>query len=330
MGHSQPARAAAGPVELKFGCGTTGTDALGLFDKGWMKQVEENSKGRVKMTWLGDAVIGPSSKTYDLLVAGTYDIGEAGTGNKPGVFDLYDVVQLPFIAPDIVTTSMAAQALADTDKDVMAQFKDLKLLFMGAKLASHIFTMKKPIRTVEDFKGMRVMVTANQHADIMKALGAVPVRMNNAEVYSALERGILDGALFHWNLAYGYKIGEIAKYVTMLEISRSCGFQAMNLKKWNSLPADIQKAIWDVSGYTGAAAVAKHYAASESDLMKGVTSSGKIEVIKLAQTEREKMVNVVHPLWDSWVKEMEAAGKPGKRVLDSFLKLQEKYAKSGK
>ena len=161
-------------------------------------------------------------------------------------------------------------------------------------------------------------------------MAGVPVRMDNAEVYSSLERGILDGALFHWNLAYGYKIGEICKYVTMLEISRSCGFQAMNLNKWNTLPPDIQKVIWDLSGYNGAAAVAKHYAASESDLIKGVTSSGKLEVINLSQAERDKMIKVVHPLWDAWVKGLEAAGKPGKRVLDSFLKLQEKYAKEGK
>ena len=104
----------------------------------------------------------------------------------------------------------------------------------------------------------------------------------------------------------------------------------MNLNKWNSLPPDIQKAIMDISGYNGAAAMAKHYAASEADLVKQVTASGKLQVIKLPQAERDKMIKTVTPLWDKWVKKMEAEGKPGKRVLDTFLKLQDKYAKEGK
>jgi TRAP-type C4-dicarboxylate transport system substrate-binding protein len=295
-----------------------------------MKQLEKNTNGKVKMTWLGDAVIAPSTKTYDLIVAGTYDIGEAGTGNKPGAFPLYDAAQLPFIAPEIVPASMALQTLFETDKDVQAQFKDTKLLFVNAKLASQIFTMKKPIRSVEDFKGLRTAVTSGEHADIVKALGGVPVRMANNEVYSALERGILDGALFHWNLAFGYKLGEICKYVTMLEISRSCGYQAMNLNKWNSLTPDIQKAIMDISGNNGAVAMAKHYAASEGDLIKQVTGSGSLQVLQLTPAERDKMMKTVRPLWDTWVQKMEAEGKPGKRVLDAFLKLQDKYAKGGK
>lgn len=329
IGFSQPV-SAAGPIELKFGCGTVGTDALGIFNKNWMKQLEQNTNGKVKMTWLGDAVIAPSTKTYDLTVAGTYDIGEANTGNKPGAFPLYDAAQLPFVSPEIVPASMALQGLFETDKDVQAQFKDTKLLFMGSKLASQIITMKKPIRGVEDFKGLRIAVTSGPHADIITLLGGVPVRMANDEVYSALERGILDGALFHWNLVYGYKLGDICKYITLLEISRTCGYYAMNLNKWNSLPQDIQKAIMDISGYNGAAAVAKHYAASEADLVKQSTASGKLQVIKLDPAERSKMLKTVSPMWDNWVQKMEAEKKPGKRVLDAFLKLQDKYAKGDK
>ncbi|MCL2669609.1 MAG: TRAP transporter substrate-binding protein DctP [Syntrophaceae bacterium] len=328
LGFGQPALAQA-PIELKFGTGTTSTDALGIFNKMWMKQVEDGTNGRVKMTWLGDAVIAPSTKTYDLLVAGTYDVGEAGTGNKPGAFPLFDAAQLPFVAPEMIPYAMALQTLLE-DKDVAAQFSDIKILFMQPKLASQIFTRKKPIRSANDFKGLRVAVTSGEHAELMKVLGAVPVRMANAEVYSSVERGILDGALFHANLAYGYKMGEICDYVTLINISRSCGYHGMNLKRWNSLPGDIQKAILDISGMNGSVALAKHMAAAEGVMMKELTSSGKLKVLELSKEEQDKLVRVVTPMRDEWVKKMESQGKPGKRVLDTFMQLQKKFAEAGK
>ena len=327
IGFSQPA-SAAGPIELKFGTGTSANDALGIFNKNWMKQLEKNTNGRVKMTWLGDGVIGQNAQTYDLTIAGAYDIGELGTGNRPG--GLHDVVSLPFIAPKIIPSSMASYGLYEADNAVQAEYKDVKVLFFGTRVASHVFTTKKPIRSVDDFKGMKIEVINAPMADMVKALGGVPLRLANSEVYSALERGILDGAMYHWNLAYGYKLGEICKYGTMLEISRSCGVWVMNLNKWNSLPPDIQKAIMDISGYKGASAIANHFADSEADLVKQVTASGNLQVINLPPAERDKMTKILTPLWDKWVKEREAEGKPGKRVLDTFLKLQDKYAKEGK
>jgi TRAP-type transport system periplasmic protein len=324
--------AAAGPqpIELKFGTGTTGNDALGIFDKNWMKQLEKNTNGRVKMTWLGDGVIGPTARTYDLMVAGTYDIGETGTGNMPG--NLHDVISLPFIAPRILPASMAAYGIYEAEKAIQDEYKDVKVLFFGCRVASHIFTTKKPIRTVDDFKGLKIEVINAPMADMVKALGGVPMRLANSEVYSALERGVLDGAMFHWNLAYAYKTGEICKYATLLDITRSSGVQFMNIDKWNSLPPDIQKAIMDISGYKGAAAMANHFTDSEGDLIKQVTASarGNLEIINLSQAERDKMTKILTPQWDKWSKDREADGKPGKRVLETFLKLQDKYAKESK
>ena len=51
---------AAGPIELKFGTGTTGNDALGIFDKNWMKQLEKNTNGKVK-AWRLPAKYSPTS-----------------------------------------------------------------------------------------------------------------------------------------------------------------------------------------------------------------------------------------------------------------------------
>jgi TRAP-type C4-dicarboxylate transport system substrate-binding protein len=330
-GFSQPASAAAPQlVELKFGTGTAGNDALGIFNKNWMKQLEKNTNGRVKMTWLGDGVIGPNARTEGLTVAGTYDIGETGTGNRPN--SLHDVVSLPFIAPRILPSSMAAHGLSEVEKAIQDEYKDVKLLFFGTRVASHIFTTKKAIRSMDDFKGLKIQVINAPMADMVKSLGGVPLRLDNSEVYSSLERGILDGAMYHWNLAFGYKLGEICKYGTMLDISRSCGVWFMNMNKWNSLPPDIQKAIMDISGYKGAADVANHFAEAEADLIKQVTASsrGNLQIINLPQAERDKMTKLLSPQWDKWVKDREAEGKPGKRVLETFLKLQDKYAKEGK
>lgn len=84
---------------------------------------------------------------------------------------------------------------------------------------------------------------------IVRAFGAAPVAMSQGEAYDALKKNIVDGTLVPIEALEGFKQGEVLKYTTLNNSSSySQGFFiAMNLKKWNSLPKDLQKIITDVS-----------------------------------------------------------------------------------
>ena len=83
---------------------------------------------------------------------------------------------------------------------------------------------------------------------MMQKLGMVPVTMNSPAVYTALERGVVDG--FGWPTAGVLKRGWVkkAKYVVDLPFFGNSNMGAiMNLDKWKKLPADVRKTITDIS-----------------------------------------------------------------------------------
>ncbi len=77
----------------------------------------------------------------------------------------------------------------------------------------------------------------------IQALGASVVSLNVNDVYQALEKGVVDGSSTNWELMTSRKFSDYLKYTTVgIELSGEQRFyMIINLKKWNSLPPDIQK-----------------------------------------------------------------------------------------
>ncbi len=95
----------------------------------------------------------------------------------------------------------------------------------------------KPVKTMEDLKGMKIRTIAGPSVDMLKALGAVPVVMPMPDVYMALQKGTLDGVMADWEPIQGFRFHEVAKYVTTnTPFSYSLFTLIMNKDKFNSLP----------------------------------------------------------------------------------------------
>jgi len=106
------------------------------------------------------------------------------------------------------------------------------------------FCTNKPISKAEDFKGLKIRTHGEMPSEAVKAVGATPVFMGGGEVYLALQRGTVDGTNAGASNLVERKFYEVTKYITYVP-----GFQfvtqgvLMNRKKWDSIPADLQKAI---------------------------------------------------------------------------------------
>ncbi len=105
-----------------------------------------------------------------------------------------------------------------------------------------LYTLNKPVRTLEDVKGMKIRATG-RIADIVKALGASPIPMDIGDVYEAFRRGVLDGAIGGLDQMTGFKFGELLKYTTeSWKVGSVYTFYVvMNKQKWQKLPPDIKK-----------------------------------------------------------------------------------------
>jgi len=104
----------------------------------------------------------------------------------------------------------------------------------------------------------------------------------------------------------------------------------MNQKTWDKLTPDLQKAIMSVSGMSGAENVGNNaYGESLQKDVEAIMQKGNFNMQKISLTpaEAQRWVKIAgQPLWDSWVKDMNAKGLPGQKVLDATLALVKKYS----
>lgn len=105
----------------------------------------------------------------------------------------------------------------------------------------------KPVRTMEDFKGLRIRSYGFALPAIIEALGAVPVSMTTPESYEGLQRGILDCSPVGTTLTRAYKYDEVAKFFIEVPLGASWGQQiAINLDTYNAMSKDVQQAIDEI------------------------------------------------------------------------------------
>lgn len=117
------------------------------------------------------------------------------------------------------------------------------LTYLGATpLMGEHFWSKVPLRTVADVKGKK-MRASGLAADMAATLGASVVTVPGGEVYSALERGVIDFCEFTTQTVnYGLGFHEVTKYIVFPSYSGGGSYDWFaNRKAWNSLPDDLKK-----------------------------------------------------------------------------------------
>lgn len=291
----------------------------------WAQMIKERTDGRVTIAIYPMKAIVNAPDTYDAVVGGLIDIGEGAPAYTWGRFPLTSVVELPMIG--ITSSEMGSKILMQLYEKHAAfkeEYRDVKLLwlFIGDPMQFH--TRKKPIKTIEDLKGMKFRSPGGIITKAQEKLGLRVVSMPVTEIYNSLERGLIDGITFGWSGMSGFRFNEVTKYHTSNDFTTISFFHVMNKKKWDSLPSDIQKIIDEISGMTGAILASKPWdVAAAND--KIATKKQGHSLYTMPSEEVEKWREIVKPLWDEWAEDMESKGLPGREILEDTLKLIKEY-----
>lgn len=121
----------------------------------------------------------------------------------------------------------------------------LKLLaMMPAGSRGFQFVSKQPIKDQPGLKGMKVRGTVSYHP-MIKTLGGSPVVMGGGELYSALEKGVIDAAAWSLTGVADLKLHEVAKFLVRPSFGSATWLTFMNQKAWSALPAAQQKVFHD-------------------------------------------------------------------------------------
>ena len=215
-------------------------DPWKLFEE-WAKTVEKRTNGRVQfeLTSLPELGFG-GGETLRVLRTGIVDVAEVYGGYVAGELPIVEILELPGIFPDGATAKKAVLAWKPREAKILDEKVNAVLLGMALYPDQAIFS-KRPLKNLEDFKGLKVRVHSVALGSLVAGLGGQPLTIAFAEAYTALERGTLDGAITGTKPGFGLRWYEVSKYIVGPISMRPHVALSINKTSWRRLPADIQQ-----------------------------------------------------------------------------------------
>jgi TRAP-type C4-dicarboxylate transport system substrate-binding protein len=307
--------AQAGPIELRYANLFPPVHIHSKVIEAWGKEIEKRTGGKVKFTFYHGRTLLAPNKIYDGVRTGIADVGLSVFGYSRGVFPAIEAIDLPLGYP---SGKVATRVINDFAKRFKPdELTKAKFLYLHAH-GPGLLHSKKDVRKLEDLKGLKIRCYGSS-AKVAELLGGVPVAMPQPSAYEALQKGVVDASLSPYEVLKGWKQAEVVKYtVESYSVGYTAGFfVVMNLKKWRSLPYDVQAVMEQVSKEW----IPKQGAAwDDLDRMgKEFTMKRGNQVITLSGSEAARWAKAVEPAFDIYVKSASKKGLPARDYVN-FLK----------
>ena len=174
---------------------------------------------------------------------------------------------------------------------------------------------KRPLRSVDDLKGVKMRIPEGLNQEIFNVIGAAPVNIPGSEVYTSLDRGVIDATdwgTLGMNVDLGYH--KIAPYQIYPGFhSLPMADVAVNMDRWNELPADIQ-AIVETAVRDFARDMIQQMATADAAAAQATRDQG-VELVTWSKEERRRFRLIAADVLKEFAKRSEMA----QRIYDSHI-----------
>ena len=215
----------------------------------WSDEVFERTNGQLKIEMVGYPELGISGEdVLELTENGTLSFAELPSAYTAGDLPAMDMKYLWGIYKDNQTFYEATvAAIPALDKLIEDRTGGGVTVFQMWRVPENeiFFFSKEPITELEDFHGLKVRSFGGALSDMIDGMGSEAQWVAFAEVYTALERGILDGGVTGANAAYGQRWYEVADYMAGPLPLFTVENATFNPEVWNNLPADFQAVLME-------------------------------------------------------------------------------------
>nr|WP_229666135.1 TRAP transporter substrate-binding protein [Actibacterium pelagium] len=293
----------------------------------WADKIEAESDGRIEIQRFPAMQLGGTPpQLIDQVIDGVADIVWTVSGYTPGRFSRAEVFELPFTMTNAEAVSRAYWELAEETMmdDDFKQFKVLALWVHGPGLIHS----KKPIESVSDLNGVKLRAPTRVTNGMFSSLGATPVGMPVPAVPEALSKGVIDATVIPWEVTGALKVNELVDNHTSFgddALYTTTFIFAMNKDRWDALPEDLKAVIDANSGVEFSAFAGKQMQADDEPSMKQAMERGN-NIITLSPDQVAEWKAAAQSTTDTWIKEMDDAGKDGSGLRARALELIEKHS----
>lgn len=303
------------------------TTANAVYIQSWIDAVDKATDGHVKITLYDNATLSAATDIGDNVKSAAVDIGWLYTSYYAGQFPLSDVINMPMQGfGDPVVSTEVLWALAEKYPEVEKEWGDFKLLMLYGNPGMILCSAEKPIRGIDDLKGMTIRCPSGAITDVLSAWGASPVTMAPPDLYEAIEKKNINGYIFEPAGICNFSLQEITSYYTDYPLYDGPFALIMNKAQWDSLPKEYQDIIDSLSGKEASLGAAKAFASDVTAKREVIVNAGG-EFVELPAESVSEMQAAADAYAETWVAKMTKDGFDAAAFLADAKAFAEQFGK---
>ncbi|MDL2313768.1 TRAP transporter substrate-binding protein [Desulfovibrio sp. OttesenSCG-928-C14] len=313
---------AAKTYRVKIGC-TVPTDhpiAHGL--RHFAKEVERLSNGRMKCDIMDGGQLGTGRKLFESVQNNVIQICDNSIGPMAVFTDKLTPLSLPYLFPSReIAYEFADGPYMKNIVDGITKETGLKIVAWYENGIRQMTNARRPITSPDDMKGLKMRVMENPlFVNILASLGANPVPMAYAELYTAMQQKTVDGQENPLAIIVSSKYYEVQQYLSTTAHCFDYIIVVVNEEWYEDLPKDLKKAFDEamLSSQAEQRRISIEREAKDLALLEG-----KMQITYLTPQQREVFRAKMQPVYNWFVKEYPKQ----KQNMENIMKEVEKLSK---
>ena len=245
------------------------------------QKVNEKFKNSIKIDLIGGPEVTPPFQLHEAVKSGVLDMCLTSCGYYPA---------LVWEAQSAMFTNKNFKEISQTPYfDAMTKrHQEAGLVWLGAATYEMPFYMytNVEVKAPKDLSGKRIRIFP-PFIPFSKALGVAPINLPVGDIYTAMERGAVDGfVMTHFGFVNDFSWHEVSKYVIDYPLYQGTAIILANPKKWSQLPPEVQKGIIDLKKESIEQAISDYYAPLNQKDWKLMTDKG-VKTLKFSKEDAE-------------------------------------------
>ena len=261
------------------------------------KRVLERTDGKVDISLHQFGELGlVDSDVLSIVRSGEFPLVELDHSKTAGDEPLFQIFNLPGLAFSMKDAMTIAKATEDLRKEALAERNAVEFGLAFYNPPQGIFT-KKPVRTIDDLRGVGIRVYSGVLLRSFELLGARPQLIPWGDAPAALLQGVVDGAITSPSSGISVGFGDTTKYMTVMPLSNRISW-IMNKDVWESLSPEIHNILREEAKAAGERTQV-NWDREEAGVAQLVEKAGMTFVPPSKEFEAA-VTKLLRPVWDEW------------------------------
>ena len=286
----------------------------------WIDLVTSKLDGRLKIDYFPAQQIGKAKDFLRLTQSGLVDIGYIGPAYISEKMPLSAVAELPGASKTSCEVIKSYWSLVKEGGWLYEnEYKPngIRPLFLIAPPPYQLILRDESVTSAESLQGKKIRAAGGAQSLTLEELGMVPVRMAPPEIYDAMSRGTVDGALLAFISVDSYKLTPLTKMVTVGQnFGTVVAAYSINEEKWQSLPEDM-KAAFKEAGDEMAEIACRGFDEREAVAAEELLAAG-VTFAPLSDADTAILQGANDKVARDWAKSLDDRGLPGSKALEEF------------